>query len=143
MYLHGYGVQRNDATGTYWLRQAADQGVIAAQSELGNLYFLGVGVPENQAQAAVWLRKAAIQGDEKAQTKLGLMLKSGFGVPQNLIAAYAWLKIAEITHPGSVIGELGYRPQLSGDALSKAEHIARNWKVGDAVPEDIGPSTSQ
>ncbi|WP_167351630.1 tetratricopeptide repeat protein [Burkholderia anthina] len=140
MYLHGYGVQRDEVTATYWLRKAADQGQAMAQSELGNLYFLGIGVHEDDAQAATWLRKAAIQGDESAQTKLGLMLKNGFGVPQNLIAAYAWLKIAETTHPGSVVGLLGYRPELSGDSLSAAEEIARNWRVGTLVPEDVGPT---
>ncbi|PMS14524.1 hypothetical protein C0Z18_31295 [Trinickia dabaoshanensis] len=136
MYLHGYGVQRNDEMGAYWLRQAADQGVAVAQSELGNLYFLGIGVNEDQAQAAAWLRKAAIQGDENAQTRLGLMLKNGFGVPRNLIAAYAWLEIAEKTHPASAVGELGYKPHLSGEALKTAETIAARWKAGDSVPED-------
>ncbi|WP_279633800.1 hypothetical protein [Paraburkholderia hospita] len=65
------------------------------------------------------------------------MLKNGQGVPQNLIAAYAWLEIAETTHPGSVVGLLSYRPVLSGGALSAAEEIARNWKVGTRVPEDL------
>lgn len=140
MYLHGYGVQRDEAAAAYWLGKAADQGEVRAQSELGNLYALGVGVPQDQTQAATWLRKAAIQGDESAQTKLGLMLKNGFGVPKNLIAAYAWLKIAETSHPGSVVGLLGYRPELSGDSLSTAEKIAQNWKVGTSVPEDVRPT---
>ncbi|BCZ84075.1 hypothetical protein PTKU64_77500 [Paraburkholderia terrae] len=139
MYLHGYGVQRDAVTAAYWLRKAADQGQAKAQSELGNLYFLGIGVHEDDALAATLLRKAAIQGDENAQTKLGLMLKNGQGVQQNLIAAYAWLKIAEATHPGSVVGLLSYRPILSGDSLSIAEELARNWKVGTMVPEDVRP----
>lgn len=139
LYLHGYGVQRDEVSAAYWLRKSADQGEARAQSELGNLYFLGVGVREDQAQAAMWLRKAAMQGDANAQTRIGLMLKNGFGMRPNLIAAYAWLKIAEITHPSSVVGELDYLPELSGDALSVAEGIASGWKIGDSVPEDIQP----
>ncbi|WP_322053241.1 tetratricopeptide repeat protein [Paraburkholderia bannensis] len=140
MYLHGYGVQRDAVTAAYWLRKAADQGQANAQSELGNLYALGIGVHEDDTLAATLFRKAAIQGDESAQTKLGLMLKNGQSVQQNPIAAYAWLKIAETTHPGSVVGLLSYRPILSGDSLSIAEEIARNWKVGTMVPEDMRPT---
>ncbi|KWA11050.1 hypothetical protein WL26_17220 [Burkholderia cepacia] len=140
MYLHGYGVQRDEASAAYWLRKSSDQGEARAQSELGNLYFLGVGVPEDQGQAVIWLRKAAMQGDENAQTRLGLMLKNGSGIRQNLIAAYAWLKIAEITHPRSVVGDLDYLPDLPGGALSTAERIARSWKIGDSVPEDVEAS---
>ena len=87
--------------------------------------------------AASLYRKAASQGDENAQTKLGLMLKTGRGVEQNFIAAYAWLEIAETTHPGSVLGLLSYRPELTGDSLSAAHRIASNWKVGEMVPEDV------
>ncbi|WP_080497683.1 tetratricopeptide repeat protein [Burkholderia ubonensis] len=140
LYLHGYGVQPDEASAAYWFRKAADQGNAMAQSELGQLYFLGAGVREDHAQAAMWLRKAAMQGDENAQTRIGLMLKNGFGIRQNPIAAYAWLKIAEITHPNSVVGDLDYLPELSGDALSTAEGIARHWKIGDSVPEDVEPS---
>lgn len=141
MYLHGYGVPRDAVTAVYWLRKAADQGEVAALSELGNLYVLGIGVHEDATLGAALLRKAAIQGDESAQTKLGLMLKNGHGVKQNLIAAYAWLKIAETTHPGSVVGLLDYRPTLSGESLSTAEEIARNWRIGTMVPEDVQPTS--
>ncbi|WP_177313325.1 tetratricopeptide repeat protein [Burkholderia ubonensis] len=140
LYLHGYGVERDEARAAYWFRKAADQGEVMAQSELGNLYFLGAGVREDHAQAAMWLRKAAMQGDENAQTRIGLMLKNGFGIRRNLIAAYAWLKIAKITHPNSVVGDLDYLPELSSDALSTAEGIARHWKIGESVPEDVEPS---
>lgn len=45
---------------------AADQGVAAAQLNLGVLYALGEGVPEDDVRAFAWLNVAAAQGSKKA-----------------------------------------------------------------------------
>jgi len=46
--------------------QAANQGLIAAQCELGVLYSNGQGAPESDKEAVEWFRKAANQGYAQA-----------------------------------------------------------------------------
>ena len=53
-----------------WYRQAADQGDVLAQFNLGVFYETGKGVPVDQEQAAIWYRKAAEQGHTDAQEAL-------------------------------------------------------------------------
>lgn len=50
--------------------EAAQQGDVDAQYNLGCLYLRGEGVPQNKAWAADWLRHAADQGDLDAATWL-------------------------------------------------------------------------
>jgi TPR repeat protein len=46
-----------------WYRAAAEQGLAAAQSALGDSYRLGQGVEKDMAEAVKWQGKAAEQGD--------------------------------------------------------------------------------
>lgn len=46
-----------------YFREAADQGLAAAQFELAKLYFEGNGVPKSYITGTRWLRKAASQWD--------------------------------------------------------------------------------
>lgn len=57
----------------YWLRQAAEQGHIIAQSNLGAV--LMSSTPE---EAFVWLSRAAEQGSEHAARRLGDEMFAGF-----------------------------------------------------------------
>jgi Sel1 repeat len=50
--------------------EAAQQGDVDAQYNLGCLYVRGEGVPQNKASAADWLQRAADQGDVDAATWL-------------------------------------------------------------------------
>ena len=50
------------------MKALAEQGIAAAQFNLGVMYDNGEGVPENDAEAVKWYRKAADQGDADAQT---------------------------------------------------------------------------
>lgn len=53
-----------------WYRQAADQGDVLAQFNLGVFYETGEGVSVDQEQAINWYRKAAQQGHADAQEAL-------------------------------------------------------------------------
>jgi TPR repeat protein len=57
----------------YWLRTAAEQGIVNAQYLLGWLYHHGRHVRQDHAQAAKWYRMAAEQGDTEAKCKLRLL----------------------------------------------------------------------
>jgi TPR repeat protein len=50
--------------------EAAQQGDVDAQYNLGCLYVRGEGVPQNRAWAVDWLQRAADQGDVDAATWL-------------------------------------------------------------------------
>jgi len=49
-----------------WFRKAADQGLAAAQNNLGLVYYNGHGVPQDYAQAHKWFNLAAASGDADA-----------------------------------------------------------------------------
>ena len=77
-------------------RPFAEQGVVRAQSLLGNLYISGLGVPQDDAEAVKWYRLAAEQGQAGAQEILGLLYEKGRGVKQDLVQAHAWYDIAAV-----------------------------------------------
>jgi len=72
-------------------RAAAERGQMAAQYNLGVLYFLGQGVPEDHAQAAKWFRRAADQGDPDSQYNLGIFYFRGLGVGRDMRQSFLWL----------------------------------------------------
>jgi hypothetical protein len=55
----GRGVARDEAEAALWYHEAAEQGNVAAQNNLGAMYQTGQGVPQDDAQALAWYRKAA------------------------------------------------------------------------------------
>ena len=79
-----------------WYTKAANQGNIAGEIHLANLYRDGRGelFPRDPAQAAAWYRKAADQGDAGAQGTLGMLYSLGQGVPRSDSEAYYWLDLA-------------------------------------------------
>jgi hypothetical protein len=77
-----------------WYQKAADQGNIAAEIHLGDLYRDGRGETRDMVLATTWYRKAADQGDAGAQGTLGLLYSVGMGVQQDYVEAYYWLSLA-------------------------------------------------
>jgi hypothetical protein len=94
-------VQQDLTEATKWYQRAADQGVSAAQNNLGLMYSQGRGVPRDVARAVqLWL--AAAENDHAiAQFNLGLAYFRGEGVAKNQSQATGWFRRA---------GELGLAP---------------------------------
>ena len=44
-----------------WYRRAAEQGNVAAQYTLGNMYYNGAGVPQDYVQSHMWLNPRCLQ----------------------------------------------------------------------------------
>ena len=59
--------------------QAAQQGNVIAQYNLGLMYHNGRGTPQNDNMAIYWWRKAAEQGDEDAKNNLDILLTQIYG----------------------------------------------------------------
>ncbi len=87
-------VQVDKEQAVYWLRKAADQGVAAAELELGTCYSLGEGVSVDIKQALYWYHRAADQGHSLAQANLGVYYQEGYGVEQNGNHALYWYEKA-------------------------------------------------
>ena len=101
------------------MKALAEQGLAAAQYNLGFMYAFGRGVPKNDAEAVKWYRKAADQGDADAQYNLGVMYGNGRGVPENDAEAVKWwLKAAD-----------------QGDANAQY-NLGNMYYRGDGVPEN-------
>lgn len=66
LYRSGRGVERDDATAFFWMKEAAGRGHARAQYALGQMYLAGRGTKSDREQAEVWLQQAASQGNEKA-----------------------------------------------------------------------------
>ncbi len=122
------------ATAIRELRPLAEQGVAAAQYNLGNMYRLGEGVPQDYAMALQWYRKAAEQGVALAQTNLGLMYTNGEGAPQNHAQAHMWYNLAASkSPPGKVRHDAVFNRDLVAEKMtpaqvSEAQKLAREWK---------------
>ncbi len=72
------------------IRPFADQGMAAAQNNLGFMYYKGQGLPQDYAEAAKWFHLAADQGYAPAQNNLGNLFVLGQGVAQDYVLAHMW-----------------------------------------------------
>jgi hypothetical protein len=75
-------------------RPLAEQGVAAAQYQLGILYAEGKGVAASDLIAFAWFQRAADQGVAAAQYNLGVSFAEGLGTRQDLGSAAKWFRRA-------------------------------------------------
>jgi len=103
---------RGDAAAAFniW-KPLAEEGDVAAQFWLGQMYDLGRGVPKNYGQATTWYRRAAEQGNVMAAHNLATMYEAGEGVAvsdYSLSAAASWYRRA---------AERGFKPSQTNLGL--------------------------
>ncbi|MEZ4528027.1 MAG: tetratricopeptide repeat protein [Desulfobacterales bacterium] len=70
---------KEDLTDFNAIREAAEDGDIAAQFQLGIMYYEGEGISKDYTEAAKWFRKAAENGHGGAQCYMGFMYDLGEG----------------------------------------------------------------
>ena len=115
---------------------AADQGVAAAQFNLGRAYEGGRGLARDFVDAAKWYRKAADQGDAAAQFNLGVMYCNGRGVPKDYVEAHRWFKLAIQHFPESdtasrkraITNRHLVAAKMTPTQLAEAQRLASEWK---------------
>ncbi len=76
------------------LRELAEAGNAAAQTELGERYEHARGVEEDYGVAGSWFRRAADWGHAPGQAALGFLYARGLGVPQDDAEAVRWSRRA-------------------------------------------------
>ena len=101
------------------LRNAAENGEIAAQFQLGTAYYTGQGVPQDFQEAIKWYRKVAKKGFAAAQHNVGVAYSQGKGVPQNHKEAALWYRKAA----------------KQGDSRSQ-NNLGSMYRIGKGVRQD-------
>jgi hypothetical protein len=105
MYDNGEGVTQDFAEALSWYKQAAEQGHVEAQCNLGKRYYKGEGVTQDFAEALSWYKQAAEQGDADAQFRVGRIYAYEEGVLQDSVEALSWYKkAAEQGHAKALFG---------------------------------------
>lgn len=103
------------------LRDAAGQGIILAQRQLGRLYREGKAVSQDFEQSLHFFRMAAQQGDLESQFGLGELYRYGYGVEQSNIKALMWMSLAAsaITGNNVQLKKIAHDAAIARDQLSK------------------------
>lgn len=101
--------------------EAAGQGNVTAQFNLGWMYSEGKGLPQNYKQALYWYSKAAEQGDASAQFNLGMMYDKGQGVVQDYKQAVHWY--AKAAEQGIAVAQYNL-----GVMYEKGEGVTQSFK---------------
>lgn len=122
-YLIGLVVGKNDVEALKWLRKAADQNDIAAQSTLGSYYFdpstYGGSMERNYAESFKWNRRAAEQGAANSQYNLAMHYALGLVVEKDYTQAAKWYRKAAD----------------QGDAAGQVS-LGRCYEFGEGVEKD-------
>ena len=122
-------VRGDYATALRLMRPFADQGLAAAQNNLGLMYYSGQGVPQDYAEAMKWYRLAADQGNAPAQNDLGALFFMGQGVPQDFVLAHMWfdLSATQGDQDATENRDLAER-RMTPEQIAEAQKLAREWK---------------
>jgi TPR repeat protein len=145
-----------------WFLKAADQGLWAAQMQIGSIYFEGKGVAKAYAQARLWFLKAANQSPDPsnapkdpmdymhwsvaettrgyAEAYLSQIYSEGDGVPIDLDESRRWLTKAADYKLVFAEAELGKMWQ-DGVGGPRSDVEARKWyqlgaEGGNAMAEN-------
>jgi len=143
IYHEGKGAPQNYKKAALWYRKAADQGLPAAQNNLGFLYVNGFGVTKSFDIAYKWLNLAAAAGHEDAirgvqnlsakmttqqlaetEAKLGWMYHRGWSVEKSAKEAVLWYRSAALRGHPTAQNNLG---QL----YAKGEGVAQNYSEAE------------
>lgn len=104
--------------------QAAQNGDLQAEYELGEFYYEGKRTPRDLQKALHWLEQASLRGHPEAQHRLGLMFYRGEGVQANNVQAYIVLKMAAVNGSEEALDSADLvAEQMSRDELGIATQV--------------------
>jgi hypothetical protein len=134
-----YAAARDYKQAAEWYRKAAEQGNIAGEVHIANLYRDGQGVARDKAQAASWYRKAADQGDAGAQGTLAMLYTLGQGVPQSDVEAYYWFDLAAAVKTPKqeqyIVNRQNIGTRITADELAEVQERVAKWKAAHPRPD--------
>lgn len=91
MLAWGVCVDKNPVQGIYYMREAANQGLMAALEQLGRYHVEGKFLQQDSKRAVMYLREAAAMGNLPAQLQLAELFVEGYGSPYDFEDLYHWL----------------------------------------------------
>lgn len=91
MLAWGVCVDKNPLQGIYYMREAANQGLVAALEQLGRYHLEGTFLQQDNKRAVMYLREAAALGNLPAQLQLAELFIDGYGSPYDFEDLYHWL----------------------------------------------------
>lgn len=120
--------------------QAAEAGLIEAQTAVAWAYFQGLGVPKNYEQSYAWTLRAATHPTAPRRLMSGpqrfvaYMLAQGLGVEKDVVLAYAWANVSAATGDKEAKELLKQLDQsLDASQVREAQRISSSWKLGDSM----------
>lgn len=123
VYRLGKGVRPDRERAESYYERAARLGHIAAQGNLGSLYFfVDDAAARDIAKALYWWQKAAEGGDSRSQYLLGIMYFNGDHLSRDYVTAYAWLSLAIA---GGVAPAVEAEPEMRGYLSAREIESAR------------------
>jgi TPR repeat protein/uncharacterized caspase-like protein len=135
MYREGRGVPRSDADAVRWLTSAAEQGLEAAELQLGLAYQRGqIGLGQSDVNANRWFSRAAAgfvrlagQGDRDAQHLLATMYENGWGLARSEVDAVRWFTKAAEQGDEAAQVDLGNMYESGHNGLARNDVAAVRW----------------
>lgn len=125
MLAWGVCVDKNPVQGVFYMREAANQGLMAALEQLGRYHVEGKFLQQDNKRAVMYLREAAAMGNLPAQLQLAELFIDGYGSPYDFEDLYHWLYNV-ITDDTNVHRKVGvYMQQLELLMHPKAVRKAR------------------
>ncbi|MDR0806196.1 MAG: sel1 repeat family protein [Enterobacteriaceae bacterium] len=109
-----------------WLKKAAANGDVDAQTQLGDEYFRGVKLLPDYAEAFKWYKQAAEAGNAHAQSQLASLYLNGRGTTYNLKQAIYWDNLAAEKGIAASQNNLG-AAYTHGDGVPKNPETAVFW----------------
>lgn len=115
----------------YWYKQAALQGHVLAQYNLGHQYLAGLGAERSESEAMEWWLKAAEQDHALAQFNVGRGYYLGIGLSENHKKSRFWFeRAAKNGEPKSIeiLEQISWSNETaeSGETLAKSDNSNNN-----------------
>lgn len=136
LYRLGKGVEKDLAKAEALYLQAAEGGLVAAQGNLGTLYYFSVPDAPRVQQAMLWWRRAAVQGDARSQYLLGVLYFNGSHMERDHARAYGWTLLAARSGlPEAIAAEKTMLEHLTLAEIEDGKALA-DVLTQEAPPED-------
>jgi hypothetical protein len=91
MLAYGVCVKKDIALGLYYMRLAADQGLVEGIEQIGRYYHVGKFMQVDMEQSIRFLKAAAAMNNLAAQMRLATIYQQGYGSPLDYPALYSQL----------------------------------------------------
>ncbi len=120
MLAYGVCIKKDVALGLYYMRSAAEQGLVEALEQLGRYYHIGKFMQVDINKAITFLKAAASSNNLAAQMRLAKIYQQGYGSPLDYPMLYSQLHHA-----------------VTGDKKTHKKIAKLLTKLAEKMPENV------